>query len=112
MRVVHEVSCQYNMERGSVVDYQCDKFKNIEGNELSFFVVCFIQKGALFYFLGEIDVPPESQFDRVSSCSVKAAISKGRRSWRSTYDVGDGCLPENTQIRLLLVLEEFNLLPY
>ena len=93
MWIVHEVGGSYHMERGQVVDYHRDKLKDVDGDESSVFVDGFEHECPMFDLLGEVNVPPEAQFNGVATGSFKAAISESCRRWCLWYQVGGWGLP-------------------
>ena len=98
MWIVREVSGCYHMERGHIVDNDCDKLEDVDGDESSVFVVGFEHQCPKLDLLGEVNVPPEAQFNGVDTCSFKADGSECCCSWCAWYQVGNWSLPENCRL--------------
>ena len=55
------------MQRSNVVDDDCDKLKDIDGDEFSILVVFLVEQGTQLHLLGKINMPPEFKTNGVSS---------------------------------------------
>ena len=83
------------MKGGALVDDYCDKFEDFDGDQFAVLVVEFDEEGAVFYFVWEIFVPPETNVDGVSPSSFQATVAKQGCGWCLWYDMGDRCFPCN-----------------
>ena len=83
------------MEGGAVVNDYCDKFEDVDGDKFAILVVGLEEEGAVFYFVWEIHVPPETEVDGVLPGSFQEIVTKQGCSWCSWYDMGNRCFPCN-----------------
>ena len=100
------------MEGCTVVDDYCDKFKDIDGNEVAVLIVRLEEEGATFDFFWKIDVPPEAKFDGISTGSFQAAVAKRRCGWCPEYDMGNWRFPYDSGVWMQFFTEELNLLAH
>ena len=98
MRVVACGSRRDDVKRRAVIYDDGNELEDVDRDETTIAVVLFVEEGASLDFLGKRDVLPVSEWDGISSCSFKAAITKGCERWHPGYDVGDGSLPNDVQL--------------
>jgi hypothetical protein len=63
MGILCDRRCSNNMESGTTVDYHHHELKDINRYKLAIIVVAPETECRLNHFIGETDVPPESQCD-------------------------------------------------
>ena len=90
MWVVREVGGSYHMERGNIVDDNSDKLKDVDRDEFSVVIFGFEWKYPTLDLVGEVNVPPEAQFNGVAAGTFEAAIFKSCCSWCVWYHVTIG----------------------
>ena len=86
MGVIRGISGRNHMQDCAVIQDNCHKLEDIDGDQQIVRIVLFVEQRTLLHLIWEVQVPPKLEGDGVSSGSMQAHIAKGSSHWHSRFD--------------------------
>jgi hypothetical protein len=112
MRIICNGGCPDDVKCSAVVYDHRNELKDVDQDECTIRIVALEAESTLNHFVRKSNMPPESQCNQESSCSIEGAIACHRGEWRTRNKVHNMSFSVDTRICFELITGKFKLVPH